>query len=172
MTDQPDDVLAGLDFPVTDALEGETIDMTAALTRRFAWDTTTCDTVPSLLADLGLDQGEPEVMAAEHQESHLRMATVYPLEQHLQAYSAVLAKVITEAIVGGLPDDMDDDLCEEHAEALSASKEGLADQNALVLLTGVRAIVGQLIYSGFLEYGPAARTIQVRLVDGEEGTGE
>jgi hypothetical protein len=172
VTDQPDEILAGLDFPVTDALEGETVDMTAVLLRRFAWDTTTCDTVPELITALGLDQGEPEVMEAEHQESQLRMSTVFPLESHLRAYSAALGKVITEAMVGGLPDI--DDVRDEHIEALSASKEGLADQNAMVLLTGARAIIGQLLYSGFLTYGPLVAAVQVRLVDDddEDGTGE
>jgi len=172
VTDHPDDILDGLDFPVQDALDGQTLDMTAMLLRRFAWDTTTCETVPDLLAALGLDQGEPEVMQAEHKESHLRMSAVYPLENHLQAFSAVLGKVITEALIGGLPDDADD-LCDEHSEALSASKEGLSDQNAMVILSGARAIIGQLIYAGFLDYGPVLGAIQVRLTDGkEDGTGE
>lgn len=160
MSEQPDEMREPdpeLDFDVTDALATGPVDMTALLIRRFAWDTTTCDSVPDLLTALGLTHGSPEGMKLDHQESHRRIATVFPVESHLRAYSAVLGSVITEAILGGIEDD-EDAPCEEH-------KLGLANQNAEVILSGSRAIIAQLVYAGVLAYGPAAGSFQVAVVD-------
>lgn len=153
-----------LDFDVADALAGGgPINMTALLVRRFAWDVAACDDVPKLLTDLGLTHGTTEGMEIDHRDSHHRMHEVLPLEGQISAYAEVLGAVITKALVATLPDP---GVIEPAREA------GLARQNAIVILSGARAILAQLMYGGQIAYGPAAGSIEVTVTDRtEEGTG-
>jgi hypothetical protein len=134
--------LDGSDLELGDPL-AEGVDMTALLTRRFAWDTTVCSQVPDLLTALGLVHGSPEGMDADHHESHERLAQVLPLESHLQGYSGVMATVLTAAILSTTDADISED-----------DELGYATQNAEIILASSRAMVAQLIYSGMLRPGP------------------
>lgn len=158
----PDEVLAGLDFDLTDALAEGPVDMTATLTRRFAWDTMDCPLVPDLLTALGLTLGSEEGQDVDHRESHQRMHAVLPLEGQVQAYSHVLGVVLTKAmaVAQGV------ELCEEH-------EEGFAGQNTEVIKAAVRAVLAQLMFSGIIQYGPmAAMATSVQIVDVNPDLGE
>lgn len=137
------------------------VDMTPVLTRRFTWDTMACSQVPDLLTALGLTHGSPEGMDLDHRESHHRMGHVLPLESQLRAYSGLVGTILTKAILA-------------NAE-LAVSEEdelGFAAQNAELVLSGARAIIGQLIYSGVLDHGPLFRQVDIVVLDDEEGDGE
>lgn len=155
MAERFEDVVAGLD--ITSGLAGEQVDMTAVLTRRFAWDTTECSLVPDLLVALGLTLGSDEGMDRDHKESHQRMHSVYPLEGQIQAYSHVLGAVLTKAI--SVIQEVD--LCEEH-------EAGFAGQNTELIAAAVRAVLAHLMNLGIIQYGPAAGLMAVRIIDAEE----
>lgn len=166
MTEQkPEDVLAALDFPVTDVVQDGPVDMTATLVRRSAWDTMPCPLVPELLTALGLTHGTPESMDTDHRESHQRMAAVLPLEGQIQGYAHVLGTVLTKAmaIVQGV------DLCGEH-------EDGFARQNTELIAAATRAVLAQLMATGIISYGPMAGAVAVQVVavedDLEEDPGE
>lgn len=157
------DPLAGLDFDLTTSLLDEgPIDMTATLVRRFAWDTMPCDGVAAMLTALGMTHGTPEGMLLDHRGSHHRMAQVLPLENQLRAYSGIIAAIVSKALLGQLDDD---EVCDDH-------EAEFAQQNAGVILSGARAIIAQLMFSGQLAFGPNAGQFQVMIVDKEDGSGE
>lgn len=160
----PEEVLAGLDFDLTDALvSGGPVDMTATLMRRFAWDITPCSQVVTMLEALGLVKGTPEGLDHEHRESHHRLAMASVVEGQIRAYSSVLGTVLTKAIVMANTDPDDGEgLCPEH-------ESHFANQNAMIILHGARAIIAQLMFAGVLQPGPAAGTFQVVVVDKEDG---
>lgn len=155
-----EDVVAGLDLSgALDATAEEgPVDMTALLTRRFAWDTTQCALVPKLLESLGLPLGAAEGMDQDHRESHQRMSAVLPLEGSVQAYGHVLGAVLTQVLF--ITQDVD--TCAEHEDAL-------VRQNTELLTAGIRAVLAQLMFAGVIAYGPAAGMMAIQIIEHEEG---
>lgn len=122
-------------------------EITAILTRRFAWDVMPCPEVNGLLTALGMVHGSEEGELMDHTASHQRMALAYPLELLLQAYSSVLGTVVSTAYTeaAGVTSSMGDD-----------ASIVFAEQNAEVVLAGARAIIASLLDNGILDYGPSS----------------
>lgn len=157
------DPLAGLDFELSASLlEEGPLDMTATLVRRFAWDTMPCEGVAAMLTALGLTHGTEEGMTIDHRGSHHRMAQVLPLEGQLRAYADIIGTIVSKALLGQLDSS---EMCDEH-------EAEFARQNAGIILSGARAIIAQLVFSGQLGPGPMAGQFQVMIVDKETGNSE
>lgn len=145
------------DLPPLDDIEGlesafenvadEGVDLTALLVRRFTWDTLPCEAVPDLLVKMGLPPGGEEGSDIDHAESHRRMSQVYPLEMYLDRFSAVVGTVLTEAMTDSAGVDLGDDTIH------------FAEQNKEVILSGARAIIGQLMHMGLIVYGPLVQFV-------------
>lgn len=151
MTDRDaslDNWLEGIDLstaPDDAEVLSEPLDTRALLLRRFAWDTMVCGQVEALLPKLGLTVGTPEGSDHEHRESHERMAPVMPFEQMLQQYAFIISTVLSTAVTEahGLTEKMSP---EDHAEFVG--------QNADLILSGGRAMIAQLFFTGLIGYGP------------------
>jgi hypothetical protein len=143
--------LPPLDLDFESAFEdGETVDMTAVLLRRFAWDTMPCPLVNDLLTKLGLTHGSEEGQEVDHRESHQRLAAVWPLEQFFRRFSEVLGVVAATAMLQAKGIELEGDQSVQ-----------FANQNASVILASARAMVAQLMYSGLLQYGPAVNVVTI-----------
>lgn len=126
-------------------LEGlEPIDLGPMLMRRLAWDSLPCGEVEPLLALLGLTPTSPDGLEVEHQQSHVRVASVMPLEQVLVKASDALGTIVSMAMTEnkGVTDAVD--------------MERFAEQNAEVVLASARAIIATLFYENILTYTPEA----------------
>ena len=156
MTDRnPEEVLVDLDFDPTDGVASEgPIDLTATLLRRMAWDTMPCDEVADLLTALGLTHGTEEGMHLDHADSHHRMAAVFPLEMFLRRFSEVLGVVFATAMTQRAGIELGEDSIK------------FAEQNAEVVLSASRAIIGWFVESGVLVYGPRVEFVSTA-VSGE-----
>lgn len=147
--------LDGEDLELEDVLAGD-LDMTPVLTRRFVWDTTACRRVPDLLTALGLTHGSDEGMELDHSESHHRMHHVLPLEGQLQVYSQIIGTILTKAI-----------LSRSGVEISEEDELGFAAQNAETVVSGARAIISQLIYTGVLQPGPLFDQMHILMTEAD-----
>lgn len=125
----------------------ESIDATPLLLRRMSWDCLPCAAVDAIQRKLGLVPGSPDNAELEHRESHLRMQQVGPLEQSVEIFSTVLAKILGTAMLEatGVAGGVSDWMLEKYLE-----------QNAEVIRISAQAIIAQFIATGVLTYGEAA----------------
>ena len=122
------------------------VDIGPILTRRLAWDTLPCDEVKGIMPALGMTPSSDEGFEIEHDESHRRIAVVYPLETILVQSAGVLGKILSRAMsdAAGV------------TESLGDGMGSFAEQNAEVALASARAVIALLMDEGVIMYTPEA----------------
>jgi hypothetical protein len=113
-----------------------------SLKRRMAWDILPCDTVNDFFPKVGLNASAPDGAEIEHEDAHRRLELLAPILGSVHLTTQIASAVIGAAIL------------ETHGQGLNdEQKQGVLLATMQRTLTGVQAVLCELLDLGILAYG-------------------